>query len=129
MRTAEKRRISSYDLYVFLILVAFEIIMSFTFFGYIHISPISITFAYIPVLVAACILGTAQSTVMGVIFGLASMYKSTAWGVYEADKLFSPFLSGNPVGSLILSVGARTGFGLLTGLVFQTAKKSRHKKT
>ena len=82
--------------------------MSFTFLGYVHIPPISVTFAYIPILFAALLLGTWQSAAIGAVFGLASMYKSTAYYVLPADMLFSPFMSGNPVRSFVLSVGTRT---------------------
>lgn len=108
----------------FLILIVFEILMSFTFLGYIHIPPISVTFAYIPILVAACILGTVQSTVIGAVFGLASMYKSCVSYACSADMLFSPFMSGNPLGSVVLAFGTRTLFGLIVGLAFSAAKKT-----
>lgn len=126
MNILQKHKISLFDQYVFLILIAFEIIMSFTFLGYIHIAPISVTFAYIPILIAACILGPVQLTVMGTIFGLASLCKSTAHYALPADMLFSPFLSGNAVGSLVLSVGSRTLFGLLAGFAFKAAKGKKH---
>lgn len=128
MNTLEKYKFVSFDLYAFLVLIAFEILMSFTFLGYIHIEPISITFAYIPILIAACLLGTVQSTVMGLIFGIASMYKSTAYYVTSADILFSPTLSGNFWGSLILAVGTRVLFGFLTGIAFAAAKKQKRSK-
>lgn len=128
MNTLEKYKFVSFDLYAFLVLIAFEILMSFTFLGYIHIEPISITFAYIPILIAACLLGTVQSTVMGLIFGIASMYKSTAYYVTSADILFSPMLSGNFWGSLILAVGTRVLFGFLTGIAFAAAKKQKRSK-
>ena len=41
--------------------------------GYVHIEPISITFAYIPVLLAGCILDPLASTIVGTAFGLSSM--------------------------------------------------------
>ena len=100
---SKKRGHSSFDLYLFWILAAFEILMSFTFLGYVHIPPISVTFAYIPILIAALLLGTWQSAAIGAIFGLASMYKSTAYYILPADMLFSPFMSGNPIGSFILA--------------------------
>ena len=122
----KRRKTSSFDLYIFLILIAFEILMSFTFLGYIHIPPISVTFAYIPILVAACILGTVQSTVIGAVFGLASMYKACVSYAFSADMLFSPFMSGNPLGSVVLAFGTRTLFGLIAGLAFSAAKKRKN---
>ncbi len=122
----KRRKTSSFDLSIFLILIAFEILMSFTFLGYIHIPPISVTFAYIPILVAACILGTVQSTVIGAVFGLASMYKACVSYAFAADMLFSPFMSGNPLGSVVLALGTRTLFGLIAGLAFSAAKKRKN---
>lgn len=126
MNISKKRKVSSFDMYAFLILIAFEIMMSFAFLGYIHIPPISITFAYIPILMTACILGTVQSTVMGAIFGLASMYKATAFYTLTEDMMFSPFFSGNPFGSFVLAVVTRTVFGFLMGIVFKYAKAGKH---
>ena len=78
MNKMKTGRPSAFNLYIFLILFAFEILLSFTFLGYVHIYPLSVTFAYIPILIAACLLGTPHATLMGIIFGLASMYKATA---------------------------------------------------
>lgn len=112
------QRHSQVKKYAFILLIAIEFLMSFTFLGYIHIPRISITFAYIPILVAGCFLGIGQATFLGLLFGLASMYKATAFYVLSSDRMFSPFLSGSPAASLFLSVGTRTLFGLLVGLAF-----------
>ena len=120
---------SGFDFYVFLMLIALEFLMSFTFLGYIHIPPISITTAYLPILFAACLLETPHSTLIGMIFGLCSVYKASASYVMPADMVFSPFMSGHPVKSLLLSVGTRTLFGFLMGWLFSLAKKSRHERT
>ena len=100
------------------ILIALELIMSSTFLGYIHVPPISVATAYIPVVVIGCLFGTAQSAFAGLIFGFGSMYKASALYVMADDRLFSPFQSGAPLESLILSVGTRLLFGVLTGLLF-----------
>ena len=121
-----KKQPMSFKTYVFLFLLAAELLMSFTFFGYIHLPPISITFAYIPVLLAGCFLGVSQATAVGFLFGLASLYKASAYYVQPVDQAFSPFFSGMPVQSMILSVGTRTVFGLLIGLLFLAAKRSKH---
>ena len=55
------------------ILIALELIMSSTFLGYIHVPPISVATAYIPVVVIGCLFGTAQSAFAGLIFGFGSM--------------------------------------------------------
>lgn len=122
----ENKHLASFKTYVFLALLAAELLMSFTFLGYLHIPPISITFAYIPVLLAGCFLGVSQSTAVGFLFGLASLYKASAYYVQPFDKLFSPFLSGAPLQSILLSVGTRTLFGFLIGLLFLAAKRNKH---
>lgn len=123
-REAHKKPL--FDKYIFGVLIALEVLMSFTFLGYIHIPPLSITTAYIPILIAGCLLGPVQSMTVGFVFGIASMYKASATYVMPSDMVFSPFLSGSPMPSIILSVGTRTLFGLLVGLAFFCARKSKH---
>ena len=104
-------------------LIALELLMSFSFFGYFHIEPISITTAYIPVLLAGTLIGPVPAAVVGAVFGLASMWKASASYVMAADHLFSPLFSGNPVGSLVLSVGSRILFGLAAGLLYAAVRR------
>ena len=111
--------------YVLGVLVAIELLMSFSFLGYIHVEPISVTFAYIPVLLAGALLGPLEATLVGTVFGLASMWKASADYVMDFDQLFSPFLSGRPLESFLLSVGARTLFGLVVGMLYLAGRKSR----
>lgn len=118
---------SCFDHYFFWILVALELLMSFTFLGYLHIPPISITIAYLPILVAGCLYGPAQSVIIGLIFGAASLYKASASYVMPSDAVFSPFSSGAPVSSLLLSVGVRMLYGLAVGLAFRVAEKCRRR--
>ena len=63
---------------------------------------------------------------MGTIFGIASMYKATASYVMPSDAVFSPFLSGSPISSLLLSIGTRTLFGLLVGIAFVLVKNKKY---
>lgn len=117
---------SSFDRYSFGILLAIEVLMSFTFLGYIHFPPVSITIAYIPIIVAACLFGTVQATITGIVFGLGSLYKASASYVMPMDMVFSPFSSSAPWASLFLSVGTRAIFGFLVGLAFAAIRKSKH---
>ena len=119
---------STFDRYIFGMLVALELLMSFTFLGYISIPPISVTIAYIPVILAGYMLGTFPATVIGALFGFTSLYKASAYYVMPMDRLFSPFFSTAPLSSFILSVGTRTLFGFLVGLLFSLAKKTAHPK-
>ena len=120
----KSRKHSPFELYVFGMLLALELIMSFTFLGYIHLDPISITTAYIPIVVAGCLFDPLASTICGAVFGLGSLYKASALYVVSADRVFSPVQSGNPFGSIMLSVGSRALFGFIIGLLFALGRKS-----
>ncbi len=115
-----------FDHYFLGILASIELFMSFTSLGYIHIPPISITIAYIPILIAGCLLGPMQALIIGGIFGAASMYKASASYVLPADAVFSPFLSGSPISSILLSIGARALFGFLIGIAFFIVLKRKY---
>ena len=111
--------------YTFIILIAIELLLSFSFFGYIHIEPISVTLAYIPVILAGALTGPAEAMTVGAVFGLSSMWKASANYVMPSDHLFSPFFSGKPFGSFMLSTGSRMLFGLVIGLLYMAARRSR----
>lgn len=119
---------SCFDRCFFGVFIALELLMSFTFLGYIHIPPISVTIAYLPILAAGCLFGPAHSVLIGLVFGAASMYKASASYVMASDAVFSPFLSGAPLHSLLLSIGTRMLFGLLVGFAFQLAKTKKHRR-
>lgn len=91
-----------------------------------HIAPIFLTFVYIPVMVAGCILGPKNATIVGAVFGIASMWKASAFYVAARDAIFSPVMSEKPFASILLSVGSRALFGLIIGLLYRVAKNSRH---
>ena len=114
------------DRYVLMALIALELLMSFSFLGYFHIAPISITIAFLPVLLAGALLGPLEAAGVGLAFGLASMWKASASYVMPGDQLFSPLLSGRPLESLLLSVGSRVLFGLLIGLLYAGVRRMRH---
>lgn len=107
-------------------MIAVEFFMSFSFIGYVHIAPIFLTFVYIPVMVAGCILGPKNSTIVGAVFGIASMWKASAFYVAARDAIFSPVMSEKPFASILLSVGSRALFGLIIGLLYRVAKNSCH---
>ena len=63
---------------------------------------------------------------MGAVFGLASMWKASAFYVGAGDAVFSPTMSKSPLESILLSVGTRTLFGLISGGMFYWAKRRKH---
>lgn len=119
---------SYFDRYVLGMLIALEVFMSFSFLGYIHIRPISTTLSHLPVIIAASLFGPVQAMLVGVVFGLGSMFKATATYIMPFDAVFSPFVSGAPLNSVLLAVGARVLFALAVGLLFNLAKKCQRSR-
>lgn len=104
--------------YLTSILVALEILFAFSYVGYIPLPNISITTMHIMVIVAAMVLGPFEGGVVGLIFGLTSIWKAEVSGTLYTDIIFSPFRSGNPWGSLVMALGSRIVFGVLAGVLF-----------
>ena len=122
MREKQRPYRRSTRLYLLGTLTALELLMSFSFLGYLHMEPISVTFSFLPVLLAALV-GVPEAAAVGTVFGLASLWKASAAYVQPFDQLFSPMLSGRPLASICLSVGSRALFGLLAGLIFCAARR------
>lgn len=95
-----------------------DLIFSFSIFGYISIEPIAITTVHIPVILAGMLVGPTGGALTGLVFGLTSLWKASVTATVYGDLIFSPFKSGSPVSSLILSLGTRVLFGWVTGLLF-----------
>ena len=118
---------SAFYLPVLLVFIAMEVIFAFSAFGFITIPPISITFLPALVLAGAFVLGPLAGAILGGIFGLASIWKASVSAVAHADQIFSPFISGNPLASLILSLGVRVLFGFVAGCLFFCRKNIQKK--
>ena len=98
--------------------ISLDLIFAFSIFGYITISPIAITTAHIPVIIAAMLGGPFGGAMTGLVFGLTSMWKASVSASAYGDVIFSPWKSGNVFGSLMLSVGTRVLLGFIAGLLF-----------
>lgn len=124
-----KRKNDPLYLYKFSVMIAIELLLAFSPLGYIEMKPLTITLMHIPVIAGAFFLGPFEGMVLGGIFGLTSMWKASILGVAYTDYIFSPFISGTPVSSTILSMGTRMAFGFLSGILFEMVKWNKYKKT
>lgn len=84
------------------ILIALEAVLTFTPLGFIMVPPISITLMHIPVIVGAVLMGPVDGGILGLSFGVFSMIKASTAAASPADMAFSPFLSGEPVSSIVM---------------------------
>lgn len=105
------------------LLLALEIIMSFTVLGFISIPPVSITLMHIPVIVGAILLGYKGGIFLGAAFGILSMIRATFAAAGPVDVMFNPAASGNPVGSIVMAVLPRILLGVVAVLVYNLLKE------
>ena len=101
------------------LLVAVEIIMGFTPLGFLQLGIIAASLLTIPVAIGAILLGPAESTLLGLVFGLISFAKGFTSTGLMTRAMYAASLSG----SFIVSVGGRVLMGLCTGLLVQAVRK------
>lgn len=106
------------------LLIAIQLILSFTPLGFIILpGMVSITIMHIPVIVGGIVMGPMYGGILGLVFGLLSMYKATTAATSVVDQAFSPFLSGAPVQSIIMCIVPRILLGVVAALVFRLLEK------
>ena len=82
-------------------LMAWEAVFAFSYLGYIELPAISTTTLHILVIVAAMMLGAQGSVPVVCVFVVTSMWIGT-YSLSQLDRVFSPFASGMPLGSIML---------------------------
>ena len=95
---------------IILMLMAWEAVFAFSYLGYIELPAISTTTLHILVIVAAMMLGAQGSVPVVCVFVVTSMWIGT-YSLSQLDRVFSPFASGMPLGSIML-VFARVLFAV-----------------
>lgn len=105
------------------VLVACEFLLSFSYFGYINITPISVTTLHVVVLFAALFFGKGAGALVGLAFGLSSMWKASVLPFVTANAAFCPMISPDPFGSVVTSIGTRVIFGFLAGVIYEYLAK------
>ncbi len=86
--------------------------------GFIQVGPLAITIMHIPVIIGAILYGKKFGAVIGLIFGLISMFRA-----YSQPSPTS-FLMMNP----LISVLPRVSFGYLTGLIYNGLNRAYDEK-
>lgn len=105
------------------ILIALEAVLTFTPLGFILVPPISITLMHIPVIVGAVLMGPVDGGILGLSFGVFSMIKASTAAASPADMAFSPFLSGEPVSSIVMCIIPRILLGVIAGGLYLLLSK------
>jgi uncharacterized membrane protein len=90
------------------------------FLGYIPIGPLRAVTLHIPVIIAGIVLGKKSGAIVGLTFGLCSLFYNTI-NPTVVSFAFSPFISGNIV-SAVIAIVPRVMIGYMAGLVFEHLK-------
>lgn len=106
------------------LLIAIEILLTFTPLGFIYIPFLGInaTLVHIPVLVGGALLGAGPGALLGTVFGICSMANSTLRPGLTAF-VFSPFVSAGLFGfsgilrSIVIALIPRILVGVVAGLL------------
>lgn len=101
------------------LLVAVELVMTYTPLGYLHVGPLSITFLMIPVVLGAILIGPAAGAVLGGVFGLTSFAQC-----FGAEAFGVVLLGISPLRTFLVCVPTRILAGWLPGLIFQAIYKA-----
>ncbi len=104
------------------ILIALLAVLTFTPLGFIMVPPVSITLMHIPVIIGAVMMGPVEGGILGLAFGIFSMIKASTAAVSPVDMAFSPFLSDNPVASVVLCILPRILLGVIAGGLYLSTK-------
>lgn len=101
------------------LLIAVELVMTYTPLGLVPIGPINASLLTIPVAIGAMLLGPAAGAIMGGIFGLTSFWNA----VQGKSAMGVALMSVSPAGYFVQAVIGRILCGLLCGLIYLGVKK------
>ncbi len=101
------------------LLVAIEVAMRLLGLGKVPVGPLNMSFLTLPIAVGAVCMGPVAGMVLGMVFGLFSLYDA----ISGVGGMTTAFFSFRPVNTVILCVGMRMLMGLCCGLVYQGVRK------
>ena len=99
-------------------LVAIELLMWLLGLGQVPVGALNMSFLTVPVAVGAILFGPSMGAVLGLTFGLTSLFDAMT----GRSALTSFFFTHHPVHTVLLCVGMRILMGLCTGTVFRLLK-------
>lgn len=120
----EKRKTN--DFVLLAMFVAIIIVMSFVpFIGYIPLGFMNATIIHVPVIIGSLLLGPKKGAVLGLVFGLTSLWNNT-FNPNATSFVFSPFC---PIGepnfwSLVICLVPRILIGITPHYTYKLLKKA-----
>lgn len=111
---------------LFAMLLAIELVLLFTPLGYLRINVLNLTTMHIPVIICGIVLGKKYGAILGLVFGLTSVWNATM-APGATSFVFSPFISVGGVSgnfsSLLIAIIPRVMIGFLAGLTYELLSK------
>lgn len=119
MSTRKQNTKSLQHLCLLALFVAIELVMYLLGLGMVPVGPLKMSFLTVPVAVGAILLGPVDGLILGITFGLCSL-----WDAMSGSSIMTgTFFSISPFHTVILCVAMRALMGLCTGLIFQALQK------
>ena len=113
------------NMVIFSMLLAIEVVMSFTPLGFLRIGLLSVTMLHIPVIICAMALGKKYGAALGFVVGFCSFYNAT-FSPTITSFCFTPFFSmGGVEGnwtSLLIAFIPRIALGYGAGAIYERLK-------
>lgn len=113
------------NMVIFSMLLAIEVVMSFTPLGFLRIGLLSVTMLHIPVIICAMALGKKYGAALGFVMGFCSFYNAT-FSPTITSFCFTPFFSmGGVEGnwtSLLIAFIPRIALGYGAGAIYERIK-------
>lgn len=113
------------NMVIFSMLLAIEVVMSFTPLGFLRIGLLSMTMLHIPVIICAMALGKKYGAALGFVMGFCSFYNAT-FSPTITSFCFTPFFSmGGVEGnwtSLLIAFIPRIALGYGAGAIYERLK-------
>ena len=113
------------NMVIFSMLLAIEVVMSFTPLGFLRIGLLSVPMLHIPVIICAMALGKKYGAALGFVMGFCSFYNAT-FSPTITSFCFTPFFSmggveGNRT-SLLIAFIPRIALGYGAGAIYERLK-------
>ena len=106
--------------------IGIEIVLMITPLGFVPIGPINATTLHIPVIIISILLGTKEGVILGIVFGLSSIFTAT-FRPTAFSFCFSPFYSIGEVhgnfSSILIAMVPRICIGLGSGYLYKLLRK------
>lgn len=118
-KTKRSNTYSTRELTIISLFIAIELVMYLMGLGKVPFGIFNLSLLTIPVALGALLIGPLEGGMLGLVFGMTSLYSAMTGTSGLTSLLYDAF----PVHTIILCVGMRTLMGVCTGYIFRGLRK------